>query len=1526
MPAANLLFQHTFDGAGYPDFNVVWPGFTFPASGDVNALGRTRPVVDGHGRGLPSRTIGGVTWRAKSTASPGRQAHRTALWAKWKNAGFAGRREVGIVVRYVDPKNCLVARLRSMGTANPELRLFKVVNGVATQLGPTYSGADVSATQLNAGVEWAVRVEDLAGGDDTKVEVYVGTQTTASRGTLRLSWTGDVGMLRGLHTSGVELHDQVYGDDVRVDNLACYDLADEWNPSGPPPAPGAGWQVEIGNTLYALDELSSMTPRIDLVRVTQGYGQKSNSATFRVSGDYRQTALLFPGQTVRVLHDGAVRFRGWVADGQLSADPTESQDWHCYDAHWNARLVTLLRPDKVGAYYYNVTDTESDEYDGELTGKTIGQVLRHQFEQNAALLRFYGCAPPTGDAFVSTELDLLDAEIPDVVASGQFPVMVDTLLRFMGHKFVVWVDPADLKWHFRDVTTLTGEDVSFTSEWVTFKVKPDRDKAYTRVEWRGTRKADAESVKLRLSDGSLKPVWTKEQEEKYGKTKRNKTLAVGKILLAGVGVAPDGFTRPYFDVPTGLFDQDDFRGATCTNDDGHLRLVVTHSSTRFWLSPPLWGGGTPPPAGSQYNLNLLSKDALAELSAQGVGRGFYYAGPTYICGYPSAASGLKINNLWQHGFCGRATAYTTGEDGIVHSEEYQYRVNVPNQMQRSAGWCDTTIKISEKPKPSIGLVNFLPPAGGSPPTSSCVPGNTNRPSQMPLVDIEIEVPVTEAEAAWFAEPPDVDDRPAFHGPAFSDDPAVWDGAGEPYDDDWRCTQTYIVDDPDFVDMEQEPGLRKAAKAILDVKSQKQYLFEVGIATPWKAAPPDAMQPASTSRWAGMSKRITLSSALRATQFEASSDLQVFKVTWDVLGNRTVLEAGTASGWMAFEGIDISKAFSEARVLKKAARMIKDVEDFRNCLLTKPEDRIGGVQKGPIDACDVTIINEQVRRVVSVEQDEADKVRNITHQGLRTWLDEELSIGPHADNPGANIAVPGRDGTAAKQAIDGPVLRSHANPDIPFQGPAVGNNGDRGRYGGQIVTNAALDGRPPREIFRRGGFAFRKREDGAMGYDGPPGVEYSALGADGAPTGPWTTFTSARSLPNQRAPLSMLGHGSTQHQLLGMARELARALGRVQDQVTEALLAPGDVGDGYPDGVPADLASFMRVAGAANPWLRPVPQSFEDPGGLVFQGPMNDLGADAEMLWRVRTPEMLLMRVSQVGPGGGTNGGSYVWDTSGPGGSTEFLASASVIHKQIDPVAMTADIRFPGAVTPTPALNPFGFDHEGMLLNATGMGLPAGAGGTLPIPPYARGRVGLWASFGEEASMGAPLPPGTTYQVQIDVAWKASPWGPPTPGAPQNVPVADGTGQGTALFLYPGGYVTPGLRKPSDIAVSAVYTPGGGTAPPNMGLNLLGIGVEVAVVEGGYALLTKESMEASEDWRTSHAQPVERFLAMDVWAMEVTKSLTESLQVTESWDLELNPGVVEFDALGLDEAWALDATKQIDESLQVAEAWDMVLNP
>lgn len=130
----------------------------------------------------------------------------------------------------------------------------------------------------------------------------------------------------------------------------------------------------------------------------------------------------------------------------------------------------------------------------------------------------------------------------------------------------------------------------------------------------------------------------------------------------------------------------------------------------------------------------------------------------------------------------------------------------------------------------------------------------------------------------------------------------------------------------------------------------------------------------------------------------------------------------------------------------------------------------------------------------------------------------------------------------------------------------------------------------------------------------------------------------------------------------------------------------------------------------------------------------------------------------------------------------------------------------------------------------------------------------------------------------------------------------------AVFMFPGGYVTPGLRKASGIAASLVYLPGLVGAPPTHGLVLHGIGVEVAVVEGGYVLLAKEGLEVTEEWSTNHAQPMDRFVALDVWAMEVEKALADSLQMTESWDVELNPGVGEFDALGVGEEWAFDATK------------------
>ena len=168
MPSANLIFRRTFDGAGYPDFAIEWGGFDFTPSGTINKAGWSRPVVNGYGMGMPSRTIGGVTWRARATTMPGTSDYQVDLRGLWKNPAGDGRREIGIIVRMLDVDNCVVARLRSMGSSSPELRLFKIIGGTETQLGSTYTG--VSAGAMATSTKWRVRVQDLPSGD-TRVTV-----------------------------------------------------------------------------------------------------------------------------------------------------------------------------------------------------------------------------------------------------------------------------------------------------------------------------------------------------------------------------------------------------------------------------------------------------------------------------------------------------------------------------------------------------------------------------------------------------------------------------------------------------------------------------------------------------------------------------------------------------------------------------------------------------------------------------------------------------------------------------------------------------------------------------------------------------------------------------------------------------------------------------------------------------------------------------------------------------------------------------------------------------------------------------------------------------------------------------------------------------------------------------------------------------------------------------------------------------------------------------------------------------------
>jgi len=1530
MAAANRLFQHTFDGAGYPSFNVTWPGFTFQHGFAGVNPSISEPVVDGYGRGGASRVQGTILWRGKSDYSPGRSDYQASVWAIWKNAGFAGDREVRLLLRMVDARNVLECRLRSMGTGSPQLRLFKVVNGVETQLGSTYTGAPISASLLNAGITIMARVEDLADGT-TRLTAYTGSDLAAAqKGTARIDYTGDLSPFRGAHTVGVGIGGVTQWGDLWVDNLEVYDLADEWNPAIGAPAVGQGWVVEIGNTLYRLSDLAALNPPIRLEYVRQAYsagGDSGNEAAFRIDGDWRLNTVLYPGRPVRIYHDGAVRFVGEVGPGTLRCQPTEQQTWTCRDPMWLSRRVQSRADDRTPGYYFNITDRKAEEYDATQQNKTVGQVLRWLFDRHVADLRFYGAAPPIGSPYVTTELDALDAVIWNLAVRGTFLEMVLALLRY--HPDVLpWVDPSTKVWHFVRITSLSDEAVRCPTDYATFDVQPDPEQSYTRIVWRGAKREDQDQVTLKLSDGSLRPAWTDAQAtgEGTGKARRRRGVARVTAIGAGTGTCPgDGLIHAYIDVSAdeGLL-EDEFRGGICTVDgSGEISpaWIVDMTSTRVWLSYSAWSGGTPPttPAGAQ--LSLVDPDAIPELSANGVGNVFLLP-PAVLC---PGAGGFGGAALKQGGFCGTAIVKATGDDGQTYAEQYEYAVKAMTAAQASAGFCDSLIVLADKPKPPIGLTNKLPPPGGSPPLDPCRIGSN--PARSGGVEVEVQVPRVEEYAVELVEPPDVDGRPTFSGPAYSEDSALWGTLSGPAASDWGVRQTLYVDDPNLVDeATQGAGIRKAMTALLNVLGHKVFMWTLRLASPWAATgvAPWATAGAATTRFAGLAKRLTLfADDATQTGFQDSSktNLPIFSVTWEVEENATVLRAGTVSGWLKADAQAVAQRFTTRAALKRAAELIKGVEDFRNALLAKSADRVRGSSAGPIDGCNVTVANENTRRVTNVQTDDEDKEEQV-HRGAVKGLvmDSLFGGGVEAFHAGDQPDVPGLDGAAAKQAPDGPVLRPLARHDVPFHGPVAAPNGDGGAYGGVIETDRALAGGASRQLWRTGSIAFRLKADGAGNPHGATEVEWSPVGGNGVASGPWNTYRTPADLPDGLVPLGWLLAGSTQHQLLMRTAELARRLGVVEDD-QRRFAEPGAVTTDHPDGVPVDLVTSLRVAGAVSDGLRLVPESFSDRGGPVWRGPMNDEGVDAGLLWRVHPRALVLARVDAVTPGTGTNGGAFDWDTSGPGGTTEYMTRGAIVHKQVDAPSLRDSKLEAQRTTVAHADDPFClFGAGGRVLTSAGV---SGAGGVLSMPPTARGTP-VFTAHVKEYLQDTPAVSGRTIVAKFKWAYQASAWSAVSSGSNQTAAETDGSGTGTGQFKAPGGAIPPGLRKPFDAAIVVVRDPSAGTHTGNAVLT--GIGVDVAVVEGGYLLAIAEGVDVGDALVHNHPWGSEAPSVADAVALTLTKALSEGVGVSESVGAEANAPVWESETPEVGDTLALTTTKALADGAGVGDSVVLTLNP
>lgn len=1491
MATANQLLQHTFDGEGYPTFEV-WPGFDWP-TGNPNSYGK--PVVTGDGFGIGNR-YQRLLWRARSQNSPGIPNYKADISVLYENAGGAGR-GVGLICRFVDWDNLIIARLMSVPAGSPTLKLYTRVGGIETQRGSTYSGSSISATQLNAGVTFRVKVEDLDTGE-TRIRVYTDPNGDSGNGDVRIDWTGEIPELRGVHTVGVELSKDVGGEDIKVDTLTVYDLADEPSPSGSSPDGTSGWTVDLDGMNYPIDDrtggLQGMDPPIELVEVTQTYARSSGiSAKFRVLGDWARGALRI-GQRVRVLHNGDVRFDGLFHRAGKSAGPAESQEWEARAGVFGG-LDVLVESDACEPnILWNVSPDDTENYNPDFADKSIGFIIEYLLRRYKQQLQVQGAAPTDGtDPFVTEELQALDAVVPGLTSTGSVLTAVQTALQQMPNYALYW-DCQTRVWRFRNTEDLDAETITLTSnpEWVTFSLEAVSDQAYTAVVFAGTRKEpDPDALTLTMADKA----WTPAQEAAHNVTKNTKTHVYLKIVSSGVGAITDPGVC-YVDVLAGVLDEDDFKGAIATfSDDGHPRWVSHHSSTRIWFGSPLWDGGTSPAPGSTVTLDLLHPQARRALAAGGVGRAFYLP-IAVVDGETECNLNTFVHNLRNGGFCGTAKVSGQAADGTTHTYYTAYQVEMPSQIGMDAGECRPLATLAHPPKkppgflPDALIMRFedgsaqnlfggadLGGAGVSQSGSSDVAGCT---PDLSGIQIDLQIPKTKTCAPRLRVP-----ATGYRGTAYSDDEANWDGGGEPALTDQGVRRELLIQLSEYTDpATQDEGLTKAADAILARVGQRGIRWSIRLATPWRAFSDGTSYYANgsaTTRWAGLTKKVRLASSKRTTGFETADDLCVHSVTWNIPAGTTTLVCGNAAGAIGGDFGVIAQATAARQAAQQQAAKIKRLEEIQQKQLGKPVDIVMAPSPGATKACNVQTFDSNTKSVRNVQEKMEVEQTASNRLSLGEKLSDSLNSGSESFHPGAMPEVPGFTDRqiTARSGPSGEVLVDHRTL---FAGPSDAVNGNRSTYRGVLGVDTADAGKPADLIKKVGNIGFYLKPNAEETDGGKVGLLYSVLDAHGQPT-EFFDYTSPLDLPTGKIPLTSANHGSWIDQLKVRDDAFAKQLGAMLDE-TGAVLQPGE------QGAPASLSSLLRTPGVLGDFQ--IVKHLDPKWGFILKGPFRPgaVGDDPsqETFWASKAPQNLLVQVTATGDPA-TNGGS-VWemDTSGPGGTTPYIVYGKVIDKDFTGDALSRDTRY-AAVDSMPVSNPFGAESEESLrLNGVSPGDPSGAAITFDVP---KGCIS-WhfeATVAEDES-GTAVGDGETYgDLRIDWASRSSPWTTPTTGAAQAGMTGDGSNTGTGQFKQPGGAVPPGLRTPSDIAASVVYTPGGGTASINASLGVRGLHVTLAMVQGGYALFIEEFVGIHEHFRDPMHWNHDVAMTVETFNLEIEHHHSEGIGCYEDFALEiLNP--------------------------------------
>lgn len=1011
---------------------------------------------------------------------------------------------------------------------NPEIKLFKLVAGVASQIGSTFNpGAGTIPVDTDRDIEIQV--------DEDTILVW---------------WNDNTSMVSpdiSAQDSSVYVHEGIgigtqYCDatDVLIQNL-------EVNAPRKAAAPaGTGLLLKVDGVEYDEDALADNNLQILSLRKSV-----ISADTLEFLQVWPFTRPLFrPEQTVELYVDiTGVRTR--VFHGKIRTTPQDgsgnqeriSYTAYGYRANWQYIEVehpTTLSSEIVwNALAPNEAAGEpgDNDYDSTFSNMTVGDYLKYWLDYYVQTIQFYfGCDPAAGLPYVQADLDDLTNIPTKTTISGTLDQHIQAALQMQKNRVLV-MDYGVGQLRVRNLDDLTAYEIAADDKRIqSINLGLDTSRVFTAARVKGVTRELVQATATTLDD-SLVPAWDATLESDWTRDRAKRKEMSFKVVSVSVGTGPGGRDEIVLNSAAEEAFANEWVGTSLYITSGaalddHFEVYSNTGPTAGSYTFVINGNFAPAPSAGDY-VKVTDDQTLATTKRH---NGFAYVYTLF-----------RIADTNKRAIASEKCAHLK----VVHKKT-QDLINLTDANRAYMG----KVTLKDVPKNELGYVRVQNPVVLSPKDLSVptivwrVPG-CNETSYQDFLDkegkVELEYEYYQTTVVQARYPTE-----GWYGEAFSYNAAKWGVASAV---------------PEFGDI----GVMREE---LVQDSELRYSDQ---ATVWASILEERVKLTSRAPWTGtISYRgldwtnvnftrklnITFDPNKRGSPNWEGQDLIPIDWTWDFVSNLNIVSLGTMSSFVR-DLEDVKKTDAALnRANTNMMRRLRALQDLQECM-QRNEQAAGASDPGPICGTDIYTGAEDPTgggddRGANLDWwiaflwwiwlfflpfleaiwSEQKGITNITP----TYDDDGLPNGFSFDFGGSTYHVDG----------DGVIRDGDGNPATPF---ANGFNGKEGGVQDMVTANKALW-----EGYSFGGFVngLPKLNDGVTDFY----PKKDGSGFTTSNTGVGTTY-----IPVQG----------------GIGGSLLKNLGKTIDKATGQVVTPGTTAGAsgakyYPltGGAPSDIAAGGRI--------------------------------------------------------------------------------------------------------------------------------------------------------------------------------------------------------------------------------------------------------------------------------------------------------------------------------------------------------------